>query len=122
MKTRKTSKQATKKGPIQRVETQATKRQKKGLGRGLKLRLLWLLLGSLAIVGILHVFAVYAQSPESQPTTCTQLMGLTDYPQVVKLQTDTQEMEAVQVANSLDNGAPAALIQVTTSTTPQTLD
>lgn len=121
MKTHKKSKRSAKKETVRSREMPAVQPQKKALGRSLKIRLLLLLLGSLAIVGILHVFAVYAQSPASQPTTCAQLMGATNYPQVVKLQPDTQEMAAVQVVNSLDNGAPATLVQVTNST-PQTLD
>jgi hypothetical protein len=86
------------------------------------LRLLLLLGGSLAMLFVLHVIVVYAQTPTSQPTTCDQLIGSADYPQVVKLQPENQEMAAVQMVNSLVNGAPAALVQVTTNATPQTLD
>ena len=86
------------------------------------MRLLLLLVGSLVMLFVLHVVVVYAQTPASQPTTCDQLIGSADYPQVVKLQPENQEMAAVQMVNSLVNGAPAALVQVTTNATPQTLD
>lgn len=122
MKTRKKGKQAVKQSPARQVEKQASARPRKLIGRGIKVRLLLLLLASLAIVGILHVLAVYAQAPASQPTTCAQLMGSADYAQAVNLQSDTQEMSAVEVVNSLDDGAPAALVQVTNKTTPTTLD
>ena len=122
MKTRQTSKRSTKKGPARRAEAQRTAHTSRGIGRGLKTRLLLLLLGSLAILFVLHVIVVYAQSPASQPVTCNQLISSADYPQVVKLQPESQVMAAVQMVNNLDNGAPAALVQVTTNTTPQTLD
>ncbi len=68
---------------------------------------------------VLHVIVAYAQSPALQPTTCNQLVGSTDYPQVVHLQPASQAMSAIQMVNSLDNGAPAALVQVTDNTATQ---
>jgi hypothetical protein len=49
-------------------------------------------------------------------------MASADYTRAVNLQPDNQVMAAVQMVNELDNGAPAALVQVTGNTTPQTLD
>lgn len=122
MKTSQTSKQSTKKDLARHAEIKGSERKKGAAGHELKVRLLLLLLGSLTIVFILHVIVVYAQSPAAQPTTCEQLIGAANYPQVVKLQPESQEMAAVQMVNSLDNGAPAALVQVTNDITPPTLD
>ena len=122
MKTSQTSKQLTKKEPARHAEARPSEDKKATFGQGLKMRLLLLLLGSLAIVFVLHVIVVYAQSPNAQPTTCDQLIPTANYPQVVKLQPEGQEMAAVQMVNSLDNGAPAALVQVTNDATPPTLD
>lgn len=122
MKTRQTSKRSTKKSPRRSTEVKRAARVRREFGQGLKMRLLLLLLGSLAILFVLHAVVVYAQTSMSQPTTCNQLIGSADYPQVVKLQPENQEMAAVQMVNRLDNGAPAALVQVTTNATPPTLD
>ncbi|HEY3993288.1 MAG TPA: hypothetical protein VGM01_10460 [Ktedonobacteraceae bacterium] len=122
MKTSQTSKQLTPKRPVQHTEVGPSERKKKESGQELRVRLLVLLLGSLAIVFVLHMIVVYAQSPNAQPTTCDQLITTANYPQVVKLQPEGQEMAAVQMVNSLDNGAPAALVQVTNNATPPTLD
>lgn len=122
MKTRQTSKHLTKKSKGRSSKAQPAERQQPIYGSGLKVRLLLLLLGSLAILLVLHVIVVYAQSPASQPTTCDQLIGSANYPQVVQLQPENQEMSAIQMVSSLDRGAPAALVQVTTNATPPTLD
>lgn len=122
MRTRQTSKRLRHKGQARSTEVKPAARRQKRRWRWLKLRLFLLLLGSLAILYVLHVIVIYAQSPAPRPTTCAQLMGSVDYPQVVKLQPDSQEMAAVQVVNNLDNGEPATLVQVTNSTMPPTLD
>ena len=122
MKTLQTSKRSANTVSARNAEVQPSESKDRVFGRGLKTRLLLLLLGSLAIVFVLHAIVVYAQSAVSQPTTCSQLIGSADYPQVVNLQPDNQTMAAVQMVNNLDNGAPAALVQVTTSSTPPTLD
>ncbi|HEX7735545.1 MAG TPA: hypothetical protein VF458_11810, partial [Ktedonobacteraceae bacterium] len=122
MRTRQKSKRLPQKGQTRSTEVKPAAHKLHVRGRWLKTRLLLLLLGSLAILYALHVIVGYAQSPASQPTTCAQLMGSADYPQVVKLQPASQEMAAVQVVSSLDDGAPATLIQVTNTTIPSTLD
>ena len=122
MKTSQTSKQSIKKDPARHTKEKPVRRKKRVFGQGPKIRLLLLLLGSLAIFLVLHMIVAYAQAPAAQPTTCDQLITSANYPQVVKLQPDSQVMAAVQMVNNLDNGAPAALVQVTNNTTPQTLD
>ncbi len=122
MRTRQTSKQSTNKGRARRAEARPAAHNHQERRRWIKMRLLLLLLGSLAIVLVLHMIIACTPFSASQPTSCAQFMSSADYPQVVNLQPANQEMAAVQMINNLDNGAPAALIQVTTNTTPQTLD
>src|SRR5581483_11845129 len=107
MKTRQISKQSTQKALTRYTEERPAERKKRAPDQGMRIRLLLLLLGSLAILFVLHLIVAYAQSPAAQPTTCDQLMASTDYTQAVDLQPDNQVMAAVQMVNELDNGAPA---------------
>lgn len=121
MKALRTSKQTIEERPGQNTKLPRA-RKRWFFRRGLKLRLLMLMLCSLAVLFLLHVIVVYAQSPLSQPTNCAALINSADYPQVVDLQAQTQQMSAVQVDNNLDNGAPAALVQVTNEGGQKPLD
>ena len=94
MKDLRTSKQTIEERPGQSTKLPRV-RKRWFFRRGLKLRLLMLLLSILAVLFLLHVIVVYAQSPLSQPTNCAELMNSTDYPQVVDLQAQTQQMAAV---------------------------
>lgn len=116
------SKRSMKDLSARRARSAVKHRKRRLFGNVQKMHLLMLLLGALVILFILHVIVVYAQSPFPQPTNCSELMGAADYPQEVNLQPQGQEMAAVQMVNSLDNGAPAALVQVTTQGNPNTLD
>ncbi|HEY0755939.1 MAG TPA: hypothetical protein VGD98_18420 [Ktedonobacteraceae bacterium] len=122
MRTRQISKQSKQKDPARSIEVNCAARAQRARGQWLKMRLLLLLLGSLAILFVLHVIVSGTPLPASQPTTCAHLIGSANYPQIIKLQPENQEMAAVQMANSLDNGEPAALIQVTTNSEPPILD
>lgn len=120
-----TSKQPVKESTTLGVHTNKNKRPPRRppfFGRALKWRLLLLLLGSLAILFLLHVIVTYAQSPVPQINNCAELMSLANYPQAVDLQSQNQEMAAVQMANDLDGGAPAALVQILNHTVQNTLD
>lgn len=119
-----TSKQPAKESTTLEVRTNKLRqppRRPPLLRRSLKWRLLLLVLGSLAILFLLHVIVTYAQSPVSQISNCAELMSMADYPQAVNLQPG-QEMAAVQMVNDLDGGAPAALVQVLSHTPQNTLD
>lgn len=122
METSETSKRSKPRKAARSVQNQVSTRKKRESGRTMKMRLLLFLLGILAILFVLHIIVVYAQSPALQPTTCDQLIEEADYPQEVHLQPDTQEMEAVQMVKNLDDGTPAALVQVITHGSPETLD
>jgi hypothetical protein len=92
------------------------------LRRTWKARLLILLFAILAGLLALHTLAVYIQSVALSPATCTGLIRSADYTRAVNLQSQSQEMAAVQIADNLDGGAPAALVQVTTPDPQNALD
>lgn len=122
MKTRQTSKQSTKKISTRNAEIRPPVRTSRTRWRGPKIGLLLFLLGSLALFFVLHFIVGYAQSLTGQPPTCARLVQGADYPRLVNLRTPGQQMSAVQMVDELDGGSPAALVQVTTASTPPTLD
>lgn len=87
-----------------------------------KLRLLIFLLGGLVGLLILHILATYVQMNSFSPNSCPELIGSVDYTQAVHFHPQDQQMAAVQVANNLDGGAPAALVQVMTRDGENTRD
>lgn len=86
-----------------------------------KKRLL-ILMGGLALLCILPILLVYALAMKPQITTCGELLRAADYPQVVHLQAQSQEMAAIQLVDNLAGASQAALVQVTNHVGPRTLD
>src|SRR5579863_6951632 len=85
-----------------------------------------LLLSLLAFIMLIQLIAVAHQtnaSVELPPAAnCTDAIRTTDYTQLVHLQSGTQEMGAVELANQLDGGQPAAQVQVTSTDAQHSLD
>lgn len=81
------------------------------------------LLAVASIVALWHIFIVARQSNVVHPPLdCLGLIRMTDYTQTVHLQTQSQEMEAVQFVDQLVGGQPAALVQVMNENAQHTLD
>lgn len=89
-----------------------------------KPHLLSLLLSLLAFIMLIHLIAVAHQTNASvaPAATCADFIRTSDYTQLVHLQSSTQEMGAVELANQLDGGQPAALVQVTSTDAQHSLD
>lgn len=88
-------------------------RKRSFFGRTQKMGLLFFLCAGLAILLVLHIIVTYIQHTPSAATTCAGLLNSADYTRVVGFQADNQQMAAIQMVDSLDNGSPAALVQVT---------
>ncbi len=87
-----------------------------------KIRLLSGLTIALIALAIIHLIIVSLQSTAFAESSCTSLVHTTDYASAVHMQTQNQEMAAIQFADNLDGGAPAALVEVTTHNAQNTLD
>ncbi len=86
-------------------------------------RLLTILLSILLLIVLLHFITVWLMPGASvSPTTCSGLIRTTDYTQLVHLQSQSQEMQAVQFVTQLTDGQPSALVQVTSSNDQHTID
>lgn len=115
----------TNKQPVQEMQITpygVRERKRKSRGHALKRHPLLLLLGSLLILCILRAVVVYAWPLPAQSITCNQYIEAADYPRLVHLQPQNQQMAAVQVVSDLDGGSPAALVQVATRGLQNTLD
>jgi hypothetical protein len=107
---------------LQIIPYRERERKRKPRTHALKRHPFLLLLGGLLILCILRAVAVYAWPLPEQPITCNQYLEAADYPRVVRLQAQNQQMAAVQIVNDLDGGLPAALVQVITHGLQNTLD
>ncbi len=88
-------------------------------------RLLAPVLLLLIVIAIAHLLIVTHQPTApavTLSTNCADFIRATDYTQSVKLQSNTEQMSAVEFVSQLDGGQPAALVQVTHNATPPTLD
>jgi len=84
---------------------------------------LTVLLAVASIAALWHIFIITRQTGAvNPPANCLQLIRTTDYTQLVHLQTQSQEMEAVQFIDQVVGGQPAALVQVTNQNAGHTLD
>jgi hypothetical protein len=80
------------------------------------------LLALIALVHLIVVAIMPANSTTNTPTDCNGLLHTTDYTQAVHLQAQTEQMGAVEVFKQLAGGKPAALVQVNHNDTQHTLD
>ena len=87
-----------------------------------KAGLLATLCTGLALLILLHMALSHIAGPAPTATGCSDLVGSADYTQAVHFQPATQQMSAVQMISDLTQGAPAALVQVTTRGQQKTLD
>src|SRR2546426_5475766 len=86
-------------------------------------RLVTLLLSTLLFIVLVHFLIVWKiPGPSSAPTTCAGLIRSTDYTQVIHLQPQSQEMQAIQYTSQLTGGQPSALVQVMGTDAQHTLD
>lgn len=85
-------------------------------------RILTIVLAILASIVLAHIMLVARNPALIPPANCMTLVRLTDYTQVVHLQTQSQQMSAVEFVSGLDGGAPATLVQVTHNDAQNTLD
>jgi hypothetical protein len=76
-------------------------------------RLLTVLCSIFTLVALLHFITVmHMNNVQGKPTTCQALLTGADYAAIVHLQSDRQQMEAVQFASQLTGGQPSVLVQV----------
>lgn len=88
-------------------------------------RPLALLLIMLVLIALAHLLIVTHQpsAPASvAATNCAGLIRTADYTQPVNLQTDSEQLAAVEFVSQVDGGQPAALAQVTHNDAQHTLD
>ncbi|HLG79085.1 MAG TPA: hypothetical protein VKX46_21915, partial [Ktedonobacteraceae bacterium] len=86
-------------------------------------RLLIILLLILTFVTLAHLIAVvHSAYPTPITNTCSSLIRNTDYTKIVPIQSKTQTLDAIQYADDLTGGQPAALLQVTDSGPQHLLD
>lgn len=86
-------------------------------------RLLTVLCSIFTLIALLHFISVmHMSNTQSAPTTCQGLLTTADYAAVVHLQSDKQQMEAVQLVNQLTGGQPSVLVQVANTGVQSTLD
>ncbi len=78
-------------------------------------RLLTVLLSILALIALVHFLIVMHTSAmqATSPSTCSHLIRNTDYTKYVQFDPSSQQVGAIQYADQLLGGQPAALIQVT---------
>ncbi len=84
-----------------------------------------LLLVVLVVIALVHLLIVSHQpsAPASvAATNCAGLIRSADYTQPVHLQSDSEQLAAVEFVSQLDGGQPASLAQVTHNDTQHTLD
>ncbi len=98
----------------------APKRRRRGYP--LRKHLFFLLAGGLLLLCILYAVLACILPLTSQFATCGELLRAANYPQVIHLQEQSQEMAAVQLVGSLAGSGQAALVQVTNRAGPRTLD
>ena len=92
-------------------------------GRKIASGIFTVVLAVLAVFALWHIFTVMGKDSTVKPSAdCMGLIRTTDYTQTVHLQTQSQEMEAVQFVNQLAGGQPAALVQVTNADAQHSLD
>lgn len=85
--------------------------------------ILTVVLASVSIVALWHIFIMTQQTSAVTPAdNCAGLIRTIDYTQIVHLQTQSQEMEAVQFIDQVVGGRPAALVQVMNQNAQHTLD
>jgi hypothetical protein len=85
--------------------------------------ILTVLLAVLAVLALWRIFLVTRQESTVKPAAnCMGLIRTTDYTQTVHLQTQFQEMEAVQFVDQLAGGQPTALVQVTGTNATHAVD
>lgn len=87
-----------------------------------KAGLLVTLCAGLTLLILLHTALSHIAGPTPTATDCSDLVSSADYTQAVNLQPANQQMSAVQMVSDLTQGAPAALVQVTTRGQQNTLD
>lgn len=88
-------------------------------------RPLLLLLITLILIALAHLLVVTHQSSTHSAvdtTSCAGLIRTADYTQQVHLSANTEQLSAVEIANQLDGGQPAALVQVMHNDSQRTLD
>ncbi len=84
-----------------------------------------LLLLALAVIALVHLLVVSHQPSAPASVTATNCAGLirtADYTQLVHLQSNSEQLAAVEFVSQLDGGQPASLVQVTHNDTQKTLD
>lgn len=84
-----------------------------------------LLLAVLVLIALVHLLIVTHQpsAPASvAATNCAGLIRSADYTQSVHLQSDSEQLAAVEFVSQLDGGQPASLAQVMHNDTLHTLD
>jgi hypothetical protein len=91
-------------------------------GKSWKGRLLLALSSCLAALLILQIVAGTIERASSFANTCAGLVRETDYTRAVHFHPNTQQMSAIQMADALDGGEPAALVQVTSPHPSDMLD
>ena len=124
-----TSKQQVKEsaGPAPSFEVRPPERKVRAAGRFRKwqTRLLICFLCTLALLFLVHIVLTYALgalASTPQITTCGELLRAANYPQMLNLQPQSQQMAAVQLVDQLAGASQAALVQVTNQNAPRTLD
>jgi hypothetical protein len=83
------------------------------------------LLIALLLIALAHLLVVTHQPSTTasvDTSNCASLIRTADYTQPVHLQTDTEQLAAVEIVSQLDEGQPAALVQVMHNDTQHTLD
>lgn len=113
---------STKARPLKKLEIAAQAQPPMPPDRPWKLLLLLFLAGCLGALLIMHILAVAIQSTFPPPVTCAGTMRTADYTREINLQPEYQQMNAIQIADTLDGGEPAALVQVTNDKPANTLD
>ncbi len=86
-------------------------------------RLLTILCSIFLLIALLHfIIVMHIGNAQSVATTCQDLLRITDYSTVVHLQSNKQQMEAVQFVSQLTGGQPSVLVQISNTSTPSKLD
>lgn len=118
------SKQAVKEiaDPLSEVRAPKRKRRAARSINRLKRHLLFFFLSGLALLFLSQIVLTCTLAPNPPITTCGELLSAADYPQLVHLQPQSQQMLAVQFVDRLAGASQAALIQVKNHNTQHTLD
>jgi hypothetical protein len=86
-------------------------------------RLLTILLCCLTIVAFVHfIIAIHPLYPTDTANSCQRLIRESDYTKYISLQTNKQEMQAVQYIDQATGGLPAALVLVNDTSEQRLLD